>query len=396
MTARQLNKNILLFIIFPLILFLFFPINPAEVKTKKPTVMFFYSSHCHICLSLEKEFLPQIKEKYKDKINWQDLEVSEPKNLSLLIYLARQYKEKPRVPTIFIEGTLLAGKRNIIENLEKKINECLSEKYKATKQTKSQIAQQSKTTSLKDLFQTFSVFTIAGAGLIDGINPCAFAVIIFFISFLGVYGYRKREIIYVGSSYCLAVFITYLLLGLGIFGSLYKLSSFYLLIKIFYYLIAVFCFALSIFAFLDYLKYKKTKQADEMILQLPSFLKKKIPLVIGSRLREKKERGLLSLALTSFVVGFLVSLLEAVCTGEVYLPTITFILKNTNLRLKGFSYLLLYNIMFILPLVIVFLLTFLGFTSAKLQPLLKRNLGKIKLAMAILFLALGIAVIFIS
>ncbi|MBU1134146.1 MAG: hypothetical protein KJ569_04440, partial [Candidatus Omnitrophica bacterium] len=130
--------------------------------------------------------------------------------------------------------------------------------------------------------------------------------------------------------------------------------------------------------------------------QLPKFMKKRINLIIGSKLRERGERGVIGLSATAFVVGFLVSLLEAVCTGQVYLPTIVFILKNESLRLKAVTYLFLYNFMFILPLVVIFLLSLLGFNSQKFNRFLKQNLGIIKIIMAVVFFLLGAFILWLS
>jgi len=133
-----------------------------------------------------------------------------------------------------------------------------------------------------------------------------------------------------------------------------------------------------------------------MVLQLPQFLKKRINEVIGSHLRKKQEEGMLSLCTSAFVVGFLVSLLEGACTGQVYLPTIVLILKNTELRLKAFSYLIVYNLMFILPLVVVFVLSLFGLGSQKFNNFLKENIARIKILMFLLFFLLGLVILWIS
>jgi cytochrome c biogenesis protein CcdA len=159
--------------------------------------------------------------------------------------------------------------------------------------------------------------------------------------------------------------------------------------------VASFCFALFIFALYDYFRFKKTKETDGLILQLPKFLKKRINVVIGAGLRRKRG-GFLSLSVISFIIGVLVSLLEAVCTGQIYLPTIFFILKVPHLRLKAFFYLIIYNLMFITPLVLIFLLSFLGVGSQHFSRFLKKKLGAIKLIMAILFLILGLSILLIS
>ncbi|NQT28751.1 MAG: hypothetical protein HQ570_04050 [Candidatus Omnitrophica bacterium] len=372
--------------IFFFLILLILPIS--SFAQEKVTATLFYSTHCKICHEVREEFLPQIEEKYKESLDWQRFNTAEDTDsLKLLISLTEQFNLKEAlIPSILIGDTLLVGKDKIKDNLEIAIKVALETEKSPLSFLK---------TDVLDFFKKFSVLTVIGNGLIDGINPCAFAVIVFFISFLGVYGYRKAEIIYVGVFYCLAVFITYLLIGLGFFNFFYSLERVYLVIKVFYYFVAFFCFSMAIVALYDYYKFKKTGYSEEAILQLPKFLKKRINLVIGSRMREKKG-GIWGLCISSFVVGFLVSLLEAVCTGQVYLPTIVFILKNTDLKLKAAAYLFLYNFMFVLPLIVIFLLSLAGVSSIKFTNFLKKNLGRIKILMAIVFFCLGLFILVLS
>jgi cytochrome b561 len=88
-------------------------------------------------------------------------------------------------------------------------------------------------------------------------------------------------------------------------------------------------------------------------------------------------------------VGFLVSILESLCTGQVYLPTIVFMTRAPAMRSAAIGYLLLYNVMFILPLVGILALTFLGVRSETLGRLLRRRLAAVKFGMAGLFVGLG-------
>ena len=109
--------------------------------------------------------------------------------------------------------------------------------------------------------------------------------------------------------------------------------------------------------------------------------------------QEKQDKalpGLGKLIVSALITGFLVSLLEAVCTGQVYLPTISFVLKSTTLKLQALGYLLLYNIMFIVPLIIIFVLALLGTSSQQFANFLKKHLGLIKILMIVLFFGLGI------
>jgi cytochrome c biogenesis protein CcdA len=241
---------------------------------------------------------------------------------------------------------------------------------------------------------------LVSAGLIDGINPCAFTVIVFFISFLALQGYRKRELVVIGLSFISAVFLTYLLIGLGIATFFYSLKGFWVLRKIFNLAIGLLSLIFAVLAVFDLSKFIKSGQTEGMSLQLPRAVKDQIHKVIGSRYRKDKTtaefepaRSLFKLIITALVTGFLVSILEAVCTGQVYLPTITFVLKSTDIKLKALAYLVLYNLMFILPLFLIFLCALAGTTSEDFTRFLKKHFMLSKVLMAILFFVLGIYLI---
>jgi cytochrome c biogenesis protein CcdA/thiol-disulfide isomerase/thioredoxin len=349
----------------------------------KPKLTLFYSPNCKACLEVKEDILPPLKEKYAGKIDWLQLDViQDSESLSQLISLNKLIgKKEARTPSILIGNKLLVGLSEISLKLDLTIEESL---------TLEVIPLVLPQTNITEAFNKIPLFLIITSGLIDGINPCAFAVIVFFVSFLSVYGYRRRQILYVGSAYCLAVFIAYLLIGLGLFKFLYSISQIYIFIKGFYYLVAGLCFVMSLLSLRDYFRFKKTGSSDGAILQLPKFLKKKINLAIGSGLRSKEKKSPLGLILTAFSVGIVVSLLEAVCTGQVYVPVLVSILKYPGLRAKALFYLIVYNLMFIFPLIAIFILSFLGVGSKRFNDFLKKNIGKIKILMALLFLFLGL------
>jgi flagellar biosynthesis protein FliQ len=100
------------------------------------------------------------------------------------------------------------------------------------------------------------------------------------------------------------------------------------------------------------------------------------------------------LVLSALITGFLVSILEAICTGQVYLPTIAFVLKTTPLKIQALGYLAVYNLMFVLPLLVVFLFALLGATAGDFSRFLKKHLLAVKMLMALLFFGLGIFLLF--
>ena len=180
----------------------------------------------------------------------------------------------------------------------------------------------------------------------------------------------------------MAVFSTYFIVGLGGFSLIQSLSSFPVISKIIKWIGILFAFTIGVLNFYDYYLYKKGKTSDN-ILQLPKFLKLKI----HENIREKSKSKFFFAS--AFALGFLVSIFELACTGQVYLPTIVYIVKATPLKIYGIVYLLLYNLMFIVPLLMIFLLVYFGITSEKLTDIFKSHLGKIKISLGIFFISLA-------
>ncbi|MGA1865594.1 MAG: cytochrome c biogenesis CcdA family protein [bacterium] len=236
-------------------------------------------------------------------------------------------------------------------------------------------------------FKGLNITTIMVAGLLDGINPCAFATIIFFISYLAYIGRKGKEILMVGAAFTLAVFVTYVLVGLGFLSFIKSLSFLPLLSKIVYLGTAIFALVLGVFSLRDYFICRKGNVGD-MALQLPDFLKKRIHKTI------RKESNVKKFILGALVTGFIISILELACTGQVYLPTIIFVSRISKFKLRSMVYLLIYNLMFIFPLMTIFVTAYKGTSSQQLTAMLQRSSAPIKLGMAILFFALaGILII---
>lgn len=243
-------------------------------------------------------------------------------------------------------------------------------------------------------FNQITAWAIIGAGLADGINPCAFAVIVFFISFLAVYKYNRKEIVLVGAAYCVSVFTAYMLLGLGFFRFLYALKGLAYVTLVVQWVTIVLCAAFFVLSFYDFWIYRKTKQSDKMLLQLPRSYKEYIHKVMRFFLKSKHSSSW-RLVLAACCVGFVVSLVEAVCTGQVYLPTIMVILKESHEHFfKAVAYLVLYNLMFVVPLILVFVLTLCGKESVTFNNWLKKHLGLTKLLLCGVFLGLLLLLLF--
>lgn len=365
----------------------------SEETGKISELLFFYSDNCNKCIEI-KTVLPVIEKNFKDKLKIVYLDIADIENYKLLIALKRDYDidEKAVFPVLFLEGHFLDGRTEFggIDAVNIFIKKSLGSPF--NKKSKGEV-------DLIKYFKTFKFLTVSGAGFADGINPCAITVIIFFMSFLTFQGYGKKELIGAGLSFIFAVFLAYILIGLGLFAFLYKLKGFIVISKIINISVGLFSIILGILCIYDFFNYKKTGSTEGLIMQLPRIIKNKIHSIIGRHYRISGDRAdskphIFKLIISALFVGFLVSLLEAVCTGQMYLPTIVFVLKTTSLKVSALLYLLLYNIMFIVPLLIIFLFAFLGVTSERFAVILKRYILHIKILMAIVFLALGIFLVF--
>ena len=362
----------------------------------RPALVVFHSPTCHRCLEIKKNILPQIEKEFKNRIRIEYRDVTDVNDFAFMFGLQKKYNKdlELSLPVFFIEGQLLNGKGDVKSALKIAISVALSMAPRDDNAV---------TADLLSHFRSFTPLAIAGAGLADGINPCAFTVIVFFISYLALQGYRKVELAVIGLSFVLAVFCAYLLIGMGIFNFLYQFEGFWIVTRVFNITVGVLSLALGGLAIYDLLKFRKTRDPEGMILRLPGLIKERIHSVIGMHYRRAKGSGsipekvsagrFVRLILSALITGFLVSILEAVCTGQLYLPTLAFIFKTTPLKAEAFAYLALYNMMFIVPLLVIFLLALVGVTSAQFAGFIRKHMVSIKALMSAVFIGLGVFLI---
>mgnify|MGYP001577899936 FL=1 len=371
--------------------------SPAAGKPLR--VLVFYAVGCRSCMIVERDVLPGIEAKYGEKIIIEKYDIGISRNYAQMTRLEKMYgAEGGYVPEIIVSRYVLMGEKEIKSGLDKVIEKALAEPEgtEVTGLTKEDVAAYQAPGAADSLilqrFATFSAFTVGMAGFLDGLNPCAFTTIVFFISFLAFVGYRKREMILAGSFFTIAVFIAYFLIGLGIFKFLRSISAFNYAALVINIIIGSLAFILGILSIIDYFKFRKTHDAKASILQLPQSIKNRIHSIIGGDFRQDKKgrrKALLKIAWISFTSGFAVSILESICTGQVYLPTIAYVLRMPNKHMSALSYLLVYNAAFIVPLVIVFILGLFGATSGVFSKFMQKHFGFVKLSTAALFFVLA-------
>ena len=236
--------------------------------------------------------------------------------------------------------------------------------------------------SILERFSSFRLLAVLMARLVDGLNPCAFATLVFFISYLAFAGRRGREVLAAGGAFALGVFLTYLGVGVGLLKFLVSLPFLNTASRWVYGLTAVLCLFLAAGSLYDWWQARKGKP-DEMRLKLPIRLRRWINRAI------REGAGLRAFVPVTFVTGAVISVIELACTGQVYLPTILFVLGVPELQARAGLYMVLYNLMFVLPLGVVFLLAYFGTSSRQLGLFIHRHAATIKLATAGLFVLLA-------
>jgi HEAT repeat protein/cytochrome c biogenesis protein CcdA len=226
---------------------------------------------------------------------------------------------------------------------------------------------------------------VLGAGLIDGLNPCAFATIIFFLSYLQIARRTPREMLMVGIAFISAVFLAYFLAGLVLHKVLEQVTERVAGIKPFLdWGFAGLALLAAFLSFRDAFKARAGK-LDEMTLQLPGFLKDRIRGVIRTGAKARR------FVIAAFVAGIIISFLELACTGQVYAPIIYSIQQGNR---DAIAWLLAYNLAFILPLVVIFILAFTGMSNKALINFQTKHTFGVKLALGLVFVALAVVILF--
>jgi cytochrome c biogenesis protein CcdA len=149
-----------------------------------------------------------------------------------------------------------------------------------------------------------------------------------------------------------------------------------------YGLTAIFCLVLAVVSFFDFLKARRGEIGD-MTLNLPHRLRMQINATI------RKTRKSHAFVAAAFVTGIIVSFLELACTGQVYLPTIILIMSDPGLRVRATFFLFVYNVLFVVPLVVVFVLAYYGTGAKQFSDFLQQRASTVKLGMSLIFLGLG-------
>lgn len=361
--------------------------NPLKTLAENgKLIVYFYSPTCINC----NEVKPYIEELVNDGIYVVYYDVTNLENVSLFnsyLYVYSGKSKQASTPTIFSGDKYYDNKDKIIENINNNI-------------IQENASNPIKSVDIIDVdFDKYSGFLglllILVAGLIDGVNPCAIAMLILFISLILGVSTKKSTLISVSIAYILGLFLTYFALGAFLLSFLKYLepfiSSLSLFIYIFIVLLSLFFFFFNLYDFIV----SRKQQYGKVKNQLPKGIQKFNKKLIKAFTNNLENKNLFLVYLITFSLGVIISLTEFLCTGQVYLPTLLIIVHSQDsVSLSGLFKLFLYNIMFVLPLIVIAIFAVKTQSVMGTSEKVRQNLHRIKFVTGLIFLAFAIYYIY--
>ncbi|MBW2992455.1 hypothetical protein KY345_04525 [Candidatus Woesearchaeota archaeon] len=335
-------------------------------------IYMFYAVGCPYCAKMEA-FLDELL-KNETEVTLQKYEINQ--NIGLFFELAEKYDldvgESVRVPVLFMHEKVFVGfNEEIGQQIKEYLPRCVElctlahegSDVTHTIGTGDIVEPESK---LKKL----TLPAVISAAAVDAINPCAFAVLILLLSTIVLHKSKKKAL-FAGLAFTLAIFISYLLMGIGLYSAI-KISG---LTRIFYIIVAALAILVGLFNLKDYLWYGRW-----FIMEVPRSWRPKMKMLIQSVVSVPG----------AFLIGFAVSLFLLPCTSGPYIVILGLLAQATT-RNYAFMLLVLYNFIFILPMLIITFAIYFGFTTTEqAEQWRTKKLKVLHLIAGVIILLLGI------
>jgi cytochrome c biogenesis protein CcdA len=329
------------------------------VVSAQTQVSYFYGNGCPHCANVDAS---GILEKVSENVTLNKYEIyNNVSNRDLFTKITEDYNistNQRGVPFALINcsGNLsyLVGDGPIINNLESLIQQCVNTLSLTKEKGNHKI--------------TLGVVILAG--LADSLNPCALGVLAFLMISLTRIGSAKRAL-KGGILYSFVVFVVYLLSGFGLFKAVQSFSS----VTHYVYIgagVLVLFFGL-------------TQIID--VFAPGKFISLRIPLKAKPMIEKIATNGTIPAII---ILGIIVAIFELPCTVWVYLGILTMMSVDKTFAIW---YLIVYNLMFILPLLIMTFIIYKGTKAEKMQNWTIEGRSWMKIVSAIVMVALGIYIL---
>lgn len=218
---------------------------------------------------------------------------------------------------------------------------------------------------------------ITAAGIIDGINPCAIGMILLLLGYIVVFAQKPEKILKLGGLYILVVYLTYLAIGLIFYKSVQSLN-FTQYRLVFDRIIGLVLLTAGLINLKDFFR------PDLPIhLEIPANAR---PKLLG--LVEKVS------APATIVLAVLVTLLETPCSLPIYVGTATLLNQASFAFPVVLAYFLYYNLLFVLPLIVILFLVYRGREMVSLKDWEHKAKRWMKLSLGLLLTVMAIWLLF--
>jgi cytochrome c biogenesis protein CcdA len=348
----------------------------------------FFSTGCTECERVEQEVLPELEELFDGMYELVRHDMLQAETIPLLVaYQERcDNHDNGRVSIVVDHTVFLSGYEAIAAELLERVNAALEARqdpaWRMPQAPDLSEDEADEVVRRKASGLTFSV--VALGGLLDGFNPCAISTLIFFMSVLAVARAAPRTRLLVGISFISASFLVYMGLGLGFLYVFRQAPSFTTVKRVVETVLGLCMIPLALFSFRDAFRFRKSQRADDVTLQIPKAFKTRIHSLMRSRL------GTGGSILSGLVTGAGVTVLESVCTGQSYVPVLMYMLKKDCSNFCVWLLLIVYNLLFVLPLAVVFVCFHRGMQLTALIEWSKRNLVVVKILLGLFFSAMAV------
>jgi cytochrome c biogenesis protein CcdA len=348
---------------------------------------FFFAPGCAECERVEREIFPQLESAFHDRYALVRHDLTQEETIPLLLaYQARCHNADNGRTSVVVDRTVfLSGYEALATGLCAHVQVALDRRQRPgwTPAPPPETDACAAHATAAARVRTFTWPVVVIGGFLDGINPCAISTLIFFMSVLLIAKADRRKRLLVGTSFIAASFIVYTGLGLGFLWLFRSLPQFARVQRLFEIVLALALIPLAVLSLRDAWRFHRSGRAADVTLQLPKRIKTRISAVLTARL------GVGGSVLGGFTAGAAVTLLESVCTGQSYVPVLTYLLKDEPQTASVWGLLLVYNLFFVLPLTLVFVCFHVGVQLTSLIDWSKRNLVIVKLLLAVFFAAMA-------
>ena len=357
-------------------------------------VELYYSSDCHHCREA-LAFVRKVVGKRAGSVQLSILDTARATDIvPRFLATAKEYPGAPRIlPSMaaFVGDEMVLGEETILRDFESVIDRQLARGGASLS-----IRRPAGSASPEEALRAVTVIPVILAGLADGVNPCAFAAMVLLVSVLSVSAMStgddrrapaRRELLIGGGTFVAAVFATYFLAGLALFKGVRAIEGIAVIEAIVFWGVWALAVAGAILSGADAVAYYRSGETSAQRLKVPDVLRRRFAGIMRGRFRR------FGLVLGGLVGGVVIAVLEGVCTGQMLVPVTRYMAGTPGLRARGVSLLLLYNALFILPLVVILAAAVAGVHFRRLNAFLRRHFGAVKVLLAIVFLALGAAML---